>query len=216
MLCCVAASEWSFDAREQSRGGRPRRAHFEKPQTSRRRHSLRCSDDRWAGVSPLISSSSIPPHLHFISSKVYKMKDAKNPLSPSLIAIVFAVACVHTFALAEIISILARAETWRSACNFSMAVAFEFVFLATLASIAIGNIGQIHSVQVATDRILLMTSIMIPFANVIFFFLLPSFDVTKRNWPAFYGAILMFVALVSKLPIAHLITCSTLSAPFFL
>ena len=66
------------------------------------------------------------------------------------------------------------------------------------------------------DLNLAYLGLVIPMANVSFFLLLPSFDVTKRHWPYFFAFLASAGASAADLPILHTLIQWLMSLPAFL
>ena len=75
---------------------------------------------------------------------------------------------------------------------------------------------QSLSVPVMADLNLLYLGLVIPTANVSFFLLLPSFDVTKRNWPAFFAFLSSCGVSAAGLPAIYSLLQWVLSTPALL
>ena len=66
------------------------------------------------------------------------------------------------------------------------------------------------------DLNLIYLGLVIPVANLSFFAFLPSFDVTKRNWAAFFAFLSSAGSGAADLPVLHSLVQWVLSAPAFL
>ena len=72
------------------------------------------------------------------------------------------------------------------------------------------------SIAHMADCNLLYLSLVIPLANLSFFLLLPSFDVTRRHWTSFFAFLASAGSCAADLPILHTLVQWIISLPAFL
>lgn len=145
------------------------------------------------------------------------------PHSPQLSSIITVTLVLHFFIFIKALKQLAReigrwgAGDITSLVKNSVFASVEVAVVSTTSYIlfAMGR-GQFSQRQ-GSDWMLLMCGILIPLANLGFFFTpLEGFDVEKKNWPAFQAIMMALGAGMGDLPLAHLLLQWLLSAPAFM
>jgi hypothetical protein len=121
---------------------------------------------------------------------------------------------VHACLLIQAVYILCLTPEWHS---FTLTVV-EVAILSALMYVGACNLSpRMMSDELAlADRNMLLLGLVIPAANLSFFFLLPTFDVALRHWPAFHAFLLILGIAAADLPMTHVVLQWGISTPILM
>jgi cytochrome bd-type quinol oxidase subunit 2 len=141
----------------------------------------------------------------------------KAPLKPLLILSYLLFLCVHISVLCQgfcsLLYTSAQPLAHTSSQQLFSLILVKLCTVASLSYLTFCNLTRRLTHAQLADWNLMYLAVIIPLANLNFYFNLSTFDVTTQQWPLFFIFLMTLGVCVSELPTKHCILQYLMTAP---